>query len=58
MFRRLLHRFRLGGAMPPPRPGPDAQTVTLSPGWVELPPGPKDQYPAEIIARINQGRHP
>jgi hypothetical protein len=54
MFRRLIRRFRRGGSMPSYRPDPNMHLVTLSPGWVELPPGSKDRYPAEIIARINQ----
>lgn len=56
MFRRLFRRFRRGGLMPPYRPEPGTHVVTLSPGWVETPPGSKDYFPAEVIERINRPR--
>lgn len=55
MIRRLLRRvFRRGGTMPAYRPAPDEKVVTLSPGWVELPPGAEACFPPEVIDRMNR----
>ena len=56
MIRRLLRRLFRRGTMPAYRPAEGERVVTLSPGWVQLPPGAEGHYPPEFIERLNQPR--
>lgn len=47
-----------GGEITPRKPGSDEQAVTLSLGWVQLPPEAENLWPAEFIEKLNQGKLP